>query len=152
VEKKTIPINGISCASCVATIEGALRQATGVVSASVNLATNAATVEFVPATVTLQGISRAIRDVGYEPPVVAEGADREKAARQGEVRVLKTRLTVAMALTAPVFLGSFPEWFPWVPRILQNSWVLLLLATRFSSGRGPVLPGAWAALGTGPPT
>jgi P-type Cu+ transporter len=154
VEKRTIPISGISCASSVTTIEAALRQATGVVTASVNLATNAVTVEFVPATATLQGISRVLRDVGYEPLTVAEGAqgatgiaDREKAARQGEVRGLKTRLTVAMALTAPVFIGSFPEWLPWVPRILQNTWVLLLLATpvQFWAG-GQFYRGAWAAL------
>ena len=61
VEKVTIPISGISCASCVATIEGALRETPGVVSASVNLATHAATVEFVPAAASLQDLRRAIR-------------------------------------------------------------------------------------------
>ncbi len=154
VEKTTIPISGISCASCVATIERALRGTPGVVSATVNLATNAATVEFVPATTTLQDLRHAIRDVGYEPLEVAEGtqapstvADYERAAREREVRALKMKLTVGAALTVPVFLGSFPEWFPWVPRILQNFWVLLLLTTPVQCWVGAQFyRGFWAAL------
>jgi len=158
VEKVSIPISGISCASCVATIEAALNETPGVVSASVNLATNAATVEFVPAAASLQDLRRAIRDVGYEPlefpagaapggyPVAAV-ADHEKAAREREIRTLKAKLTVGVALSVPVFLGSFPEWFPWIPRVLTNFWTLLLLAApvQFWAG-GQFYRGFWAAL------
>ena len=150
VEKATIPIGGISCASCVATIEGALHETPGVLSASVNLATNAATVEFLPATATIQDLRRAIRDVGYEPLEVAEGAaaaDYEKAAREREIRTLKTKLIAAIILTLPVFFGSFPEWFPWIPRILQNFWVLLVLTTPVQFwGGAQFYRGFWAAL------
>jgi len=154
VDKVRIPIGGISCASCVATIEGALHGTSGVVSASVNLATNAATVEFVPATTTLQDLFRTIRDVGYEPLEVPEGtqgvpaaADYEKAVREREVRTLKRKLTVGVALTVPVFLGSFPEWFPWVPTVLQNFWALLLLTTPVQFWVGAQFyRGCWAAL------
>ncbi|OGB91221.1 MAG: copper-translocating P-type ATPase [candidate division NC10 bacterium RIFCSPLOWO2_02_FULL_66_22] len=150
VEKATIPIGGISCASCVATIEGALHETPGVLSASVNLATNAATVEFLPATATIQDLRRAIRDVGYEPLEVAEGAaaaDYEKAAREREIRTLKTKLIAGIILTLPVFFGSFPEWFPWIPRILQNFWVLLVLTTPVQFwGGAQFYRGFWAAL------
>ncbi len=150
VEKARIPIGGISCASCVATIEGALRKTPGVVSASVNLATNAATVEFVPATATLPDLRHAIQNAGYEPLEVDEGvprADQEKAAREREVRALKRKLGVGLILTVPVFLGSFPEWFPWAPGILQNFWVLLLLTTPVQLWVGAQFyRGFWAAL------
>jgi len=150
VEKAKIPISGISCASCVATIERALNHTPGVVSATVNLATNAATVEFLPATITLQDLRRAIRDVGYEPLEVAEGAhpgDHEKAAREREIRTLKRKLTVGIILTAPVVLGSFPGWFSWVPKFLQNFWVLLLLTTPVQFWVGSqYYRGFWAAL------
>ncbi len=154
VEKVTIPISGISCASCVATIEGALREAPGVLSASVNLATNAATVEFVPTAASLQDLRRAIRDVGYEPLEIPEGAqggpaiaDHEKAAREREIRTLKTKLTAAVALSLPVFLGSFPEWFSWVPTVLANFWTLLLLTAPVQFWAGAQFyRGFWAAL------
>jgi Cu+-exporting ATPase len=156
--KVTIPISGISCASCVATIEDALRETPGVISASVNLATNAATVEIVPAIASLQDLRRAIRDVGYEPLEVPEGtapggypiaavADHEKAAREREIRTLKTKLTVGVALSIPVFLGSFPEWFPWVPHVLTNFWFLLLLTAPVQFWAGAQFyRGFWAAL------
>ncbi|MFI5338896.1 MAG: HAD-IC family P-type ATPase, partial [Candidatus Methylomirabilales bacterium] len=150
VEKVTIPISGISCASCVATIERALNLAPGVVSANVNLATNAATVEFLPATTSLQDLRRAIREVGYEALEVAEGAhpgDHEKAAREREIRRLKTKLTVGIILTVPVVLGSLPGWFSWVPTFLQNFWVLLALTTPVQFWVGSqYYRGFWAAL------
>ncbi|MGD0263519.1 MAG: heavy metal translocating P-type ATPase [Candidatus Methylomirabilota bacterium] len=150
VEKVTIPISGISCASCVSTIERALNQAPGVVSASVNLATNAATVEFLPPTITLQDLRRAIRDAGYEPLEGAEGAhpgDYEKAGREREIRRLKTKLTVGIILTAPVVLGSLPGWFSWVPKFLQSFWVLLVLTTPVQFWVGSqYYRGFWAAL------
>ena len=150
VEKVTIPISGISCASCVSTIERALNQAPGVVSASVNLATNAATVEFLPPTITLQDLRRAIRDAGYEPLEVAEGAhpgDYEKAGREREIRRLKTKLTVGIILTAPVVLGSLPGWFSWVPKFLQSFWVLLVLTSPVQFWVGSqYYRGFWAAL------
>jgi Cu+-exporting ATPase len=149
VERVTIPIRGISCASCVAAIEGVLREAPGVVSASVNLATSAATVECVPGAASLRDLYRAVRDIGYEPLEAPEGAiaDREKAAREREIRTLKTKLTVGLALTVPVILGSFPEWFPWIPRVLTNFWTLLLLTAPVQFWAGAQFyRGCWAAL------
>ena len=150
VEKATIPVNGISCASCVATIEGALGKTPGVLSAAVNLATNVATVEYIPATVTAQELRRAIRDVGYEPLDTAEGAsmaDYEKAAREREIRTLRTKLTAGIILTVPVFLGGMHHWFPWVPGLLRNSWVLLALTTPVQFWVGAQFyRGFWASL------
>jgi len=106
-------IQGMSCASCVATIEGALGGTPGVISGGVNLATNAATVNFVPATVSLADLRRAIREAGYEPLEMAEGAslaDHEKAAREREIRTLRRKLTVGMVLTVPILLGSMHHW------------------------------------------
>jgi len=93
VERVTLPIGGISCASCVATIEGALRKTPGVVSATVNFATNGATVEFAPASATMADLRRAVREAGYEPLDAADGtssADYEKAAREREIAIWTT--------------------------------------------------------------
>ena len=103
VEKVTIPVSGISCASCVATIEEALRRSPGVVSATVNFATNAATVA---------DLRRTIRDAGYEPLEAAEGsalADHEKTAREREIRTLKRKLAAGIVLWTRC--GSATEWW-----------------------------------------
>jgi Cu+-exporting ATPase len=150
VDKVTIPVNGISCASCVSRIEGALGGLPGVLSAGVNLATSVATIEYVPATVTVQELRGAIREAGYEPLDAAGGAgvaDYEKAAREREIQTLKRKFTVSIILTLPVFLGSMHHWFPWVPGALRNFWVLFLLTTPVQFWVGAQFyRGFWASL------
>ncbi len=66
-----VGIEGMTCASCVARIERALRKQSGVDEANVNLATERATVAFEPGQTTVDELLTAIRKAGYEP-VVAE--------------------------------------------------------------------------------
>src|SRR5215475_12513461 len=63
----TIPIKGVHCAGCVATIERALHRVAGVVEAQVNLATEQATVAYVPTSVDVEALRQAIIRAGYEP-------------------------------------------------------------------------------------
>jgi len=150
VERATLPIAGISCASCVATIEDALRKTPGVISATVNFATNAATVEFAPAAASLADLRRAVRNAGYEPLEAgdaASSADYEKAARQREIGILRRKLMAGIVLTAPVVLGSMHHWFPWAPSALRNFWVQCVLTTPVQFWVGAQFyRGAWAAL------
>jgi len=63
--KVTLKVGGMSCASCVAHIEGALKDLKGVSKARVNLAAQKTYVEYDPAQVDLGSITKAIQDVGY---------------------------------------------------------------------------------------
>ena len=62
-----IPVEGMTCASCVGRVEKAIRGVEGVTAANVNLATERATVSFGLADANPQAVAEAIRDVGYEP-------------------------------------------------------------------------------------
>ncbi|MGH2521219.1 MAG: heavy metal translocating P-type ATPase [Anaerolineales bacterium] len=132
-EKVTLPIGGMTCASCVNTIERALKRVDGVIAANANLAAERATIEFVPSLAGLPDFKRAITDVGYEVrETPAEGEvveDREREARRREANTLWLKFIVSAVLSVPIFLGSFPEWFPWAPSLLQNPWTLLALTT-----------------------
>ncbi|MBI4537510.1 MAG: copper-translocating P-type ATPase [candidate division NC10 bacterium] len=150
VEQATIPVRGISCASCVATIERALQETPGVISASVNFATNAATVHYSPAMVSMADLRRAIREAGYEPLEAAgdvSPVDRERQAREQEIQTLRRKLAVGAVLTAPVAVGSMHHWLLWAPAMLQSFWVQLLLSTPVQFWVGAQFyRGAWAAL------
>ncbi len=62
----TLPVHGMTCASCVSHVEKALGQLDGVHQARANLAAGKALVEYDPARVDLSLMERAVSDVGYE--------------------------------------------------------------------------------------
>lgn len=65
MSRLVLPIEGMSCASCVANVEGALSSLPGVQQVRVNLATEQATVEYDPATVDVGAMRRAVEEIGY---------------------------------------------------------------------------------------
>ncbi|MFQ5653026.1 MAG: heavy metal translocating P-type ATPase, partial [bacterium] len=150
IEKVILPISGMSCASCVQKIETALQRTPGVVSVGVNFATEKATVTYLSSQVSIRDLKKVVRDAGYEVLEIEEGADvmdREKIAREKEIRTLRTRLIIGAALSLPIFLGSFTEWLTWVPKILSNFWVMLVLTTPVQFWVGwQFYRGFWAAL------
>ena len=65
IKKLSLPVEGMTCASCVGHVESALKGVPGVVEASVNLGTEKAAVEFAPAEVTVRQIQEAVSGAGY---------------------------------------------------------------------------------------
>ncbi len=63
--KTSLPITGMTCASCVATIEKALSKTAGVDQANVNLASEKASVEYDPGKVTIKALINTVSDAGY---------------------------------------------------------------------------------------
>jgi Cu+-exporting ATPase len=124
----TVGVGGMTCASCVRRVEKALSSVPGVLSASVNLATERATVEYLPGLASIANLRQVVEEAGYTWQEVTS-SDREREDRKVEYNQLRLKLAVAAALTLPIFLGSFPEWFPWLPSILHNRYLLLALAT-----------------------
>lgn len=98
-------IGGMTCASCVRRVEKAIAAVPGVVSASVNLATERATVRALDASPALTAaIAAAIRAAGYEPRPVQAPARAEPAAGVSEQNRLKRDFIMAAALTLPIFI------------------------------------------------
>ena len=88
----TIPIEGMSCASCVAKIERGLAAVQGVKAASVNLATEKATVEYRPTVTSPVHIEEAIRGLGYTPllPATQGAPSPPPSLSRGKVLILTT--------------------------------------------------------------
>ena len=94
VETLELGVRGMTCASCVAHVEKALLATPGVLSASVNLATERASVRVLKGPATIENLRHAITSAGYEPS--------ERDSRADESRALTRRLIAAAVLTAPV--------------------------------------------------
>jgi P-type Cu+ transporter len=130
-----LPVTGMTCANCSATIERALKRLDGVVAANVNLANERAHVEYLPGVTSLAAIQGAIRDVGYDVVVAGEGEsveDVERAAREAEIRDQTRKFWVGMALSLPLFLVSMGRDLGllgmWSHQAWVN-WLFLALAT-----------------------
>ncbi|MEC4590689.1 heavy metal translocating P-type ATPase [Nitrospirillum amazonense] len=110
-----LAIQGMTCAGCVARVEKALRAAPGVVQATVNLATERASVVLVDGADVAAAAGAATR-IGYEAkPLVQEDAvaqtDRERAARAAEIDALKRAVALAAIATVPLFAVEMARHF-----------------------------------------
>jgi Cu+-exporting ATPase len=127
------PVRGMHCAACVGKVERALSAVPGVEQASVNLATEQATITFDASTTSLGALQAAVAAAGYELAEPRADAapvdDTEQAARDAEQRSQRNRLIVGGVLAAPVLVGGMAHLLPWVPAALRNPWVLLTLTT-----------------------
>src|SRR5215211_756198 len=148
VRETTFGVTGMTCASCVGSVERALRQLPGVVEASVNLANEKATVGYVAGEVRPQDLEKAVEGAGYGVAREDEGASAE-GSREREYGKLRGDFFLAAALTALVLIGSLPMMFGFFPPV-PVAWLnlgLLVLATpvQFWAGRR-FYRGAWGAL------
>jgi Cu+-exporting ATPase len=163
VTQVELGISGMTCAACVSRVERALQKTEGVLSASVNLATERATVQFLPASTGLAQLKRAVREAGYGVVETTPGKDRtdlEREARQREITSLRRAFTTAYYFTVPLFLLSMLPmlWMPAKMFLLALApmevwyWVKLLLATPVQFGPGlRFYRRGWAALRAGSP-
>ena len=129
--RASLDIHGMTCASCVSHVENALRGVSGVAEAQVNLATEKASVEYLPGVADLAAFKDAVQKAGYR----VEGADSgildaqgqmERLAKVQEIRALRNRLVLAAAGGILLFLGTFDP-LPWVPGLLERGFYPFLL-------------------------
>ena len=131
-----LPITGMTCANCVATVERTLnKKVPGILEAAVNFATEKATVKYIPGAVSRAEMVAAVERAGYG--VVQAGSDEElvdaeKLAREQEIRDQTRKLWVGVAFTLPLFLLSMGRDFGLVGDWAHATWVnylFWLLAT-----------------------
>jgi Cu+-exporting ATPase len=103
VNEVTISVGGMTCATCVETIETALMELDGVHSAVANLATEKVHVKYDPERVRVADLKKAIRAVGYEV-IEAETVDEERAARARELSRQKRLLAFSLVFSVPTLV------------------------------------------------
>ncbi|OGE17959.1 copper-translocating P-type ATPase [Candidatus Daviesbacteria bacterium RIFCSPHIGHO2_01_FULL_37_27] len=127
--KKSYPIKGMHCASCVRVTERALKKTPGVKDAVVNLATAKATVTYDADNCTPQQLAASIAKTGYTLELEEKSEEIQKKEKQKELTKLRTKVIVSLAGGALILWGSFPGLMNTAPEILKNFFVQLLLAT-----------------------
>lgn len=133
---------GMMGTHCQSAIEKAVGELEGVVRVKVNLGTDTAAVEYMGRVISAGQIKKMIQGLGYDvsEKVGGEAAlDRERQARQAEVKRQLRNLLLAAPLALLVMLGTFQEYWimpKFVPAFLGEKWVLFALTTPVVAGPG----------------
>ena len=102
VDEVTLDIGGMTCANCVTKVERTLNKLDGVLSSSVNLATERASVSFAPNTTSISDLKDAIERAGYD--VLTTDLAQKEDQKVRHERELRRAATVASVLAAPLLL------------------------------------------------
>lgn len=155
--KLTLPVEGMTCASCVLRVENALKGVAGVSDAAVNLATNNAVVTVDPSVASMDALRAAVEKAGYAldipdaaaPLTAPDGTrepDRDRAAERERVAFAALRrdflvslafsvpvVAVSMLMMAPGFMQAWPLSHPDTNKLLflLTAPVLLFPGRRF---------------------
>ena len=140
-------VTGMSCASCVGRVEKALGSVPGVLNINVNLASEKASVEYLPSAVEIRDLERAVEAAGYGVVDLEEAAVEDTGEK--EYRKLRNSFLWAAALTALILLGSIPHMLG-IQSPVPMRWLnfgLLALATPVQFWAGwRFYRGAWGAI------
>ncbi len=139
-----LPIEGMTCASCVNRIERFLRATDGVEAADVNLATEVATIRYLPDIADRSRFVEAVEAAGYdvrpapatpttaEPMTLAAEADEEDIRRDRESKALLRQAVVSIAVALGIMVAMFvPQtrvpmetinWLALVPATIIQAW------------------------------
>ena len=119
-----LPIEGMTCSSCAGRVEQRLNELDGV-EATVNFATERASVSFDPERVVAEQLLDAVEGAGYAASLPTATAGQDEPPAPDPSADLRRRLVVAVVLSLPVFLLSMIE-----PLQFRNwQWLALYLAT-----------------------
>ena len=146
----TLRIDGMHCASCVAAVEKSLKTIPGVKTASVNLATESATVSYDDGSVAIDDLSEAVDRAGYK--VVSESAnaernmDTELEKDEKKITDARRRMWTAWGITIPIILWMLPEMiagYMFLGEVGHSIGMLALGASAVFIPGFPTLKSAW---------
>lgn len=131
-QKSEFDITGMTCAACSTRIEKGLNKMQGISQANVNLALEKATIEFNPSEVSIADIIAKVEKLGYGAHQKKEDKDpvdyREKHIKNQQRKFIISAILSLPLLWTMVAHFSFTS-FLYVPDILMNPWVQMILAT-----------------------
>ncbi|NMH69001.1 copper-translocating P-type ATPase [Bacillus sp. RO3] len=114
MERKTFSVTGMTCASCVQSVEKATNKLDGVKESSVNMATEKMVIEYDPAVVSVADIQHAVSDAGYEVHEDIEeedSRDEDRDKKEQHIKRMWKRFWVSAVFTVPLLLVSMGHMF-----------------------------------------
>jgi len=149
IDKISLPVEGMTCASCVARVEKSIAKIEGVTDVAVNLATEKAIFKIDKSKAGIDEIQKVVEEAGYkinlsslDEEKLSSNADDESEKKSGYNLTLKKDFLFALILTIPIFILSMSQMFEGIRVLIpftdfQLNKILLILTTPviFISGK-----------------
>ncbi|MGP4041016.1 heavy metal translocating P-type ATPase [Gracilibacillus sp. D59] len=128
-ERIDLDVYGMTCAACSNRIEKVLNKQDGIQKATVNLATESASVEYNPSFIEETDMISRIQKLGYDAKRKADNRD-QVSQKEKQLQQMKKKLTISVILTLPLFVTMLVHLFNVsIPEIFMNPWFQFALAT-----------------------
>lgn len=128
-------IDGMTCASCVARVEKALKKVQGVQQANVNLATEHAWIQ-ADGGVSSGDLIQAVKKAGYDAKLLEQDNNQQQDKKETELHQLKRDLIISLILAVPVFIlemgaHMIPSFHMWIMHNIgqYNNWLIQFVLT-----------------------
>jgi Cu+-exporting ATPase len=152
-----LQLKGMSCAACAGAVERSIKNVPGVQACAVNFAAEQATVEFNERSTSIETIQQAVSDAGYGADLVdetahmGEQADADQEQRRKHQQQLSRKVALGAVVSIILVIGHMPMMLgihlPWIPAILHNPWLQLVLTIPVMVWCGEsFFVGAWKGL------
>ena len=143
-EKAILRIGGMTCVLCEKTITEALSQLDGVVSVSVNLSTEKATVTYNPRMIRLADLKQAVENAGYHYLGLEDEEDLAIKAREKDLREKRLRIYIGFLVGIPLMILMYVH--PFLSMELVSYLSLVLSTPTFLYISYPIFRAAYHAL------
>ncbi|MFH1235620.1 MAG: heavy metal translocating P-type ATPase [Parcubacteria group bacterium] len=146
-----LSVSGMHCASCAQLIERGLKRVSGVQQTSVNYGTERAHVVYDSSITNISALVKGVEAVGYGAKELKENDESrqsEEESRRNEIRKLKSKFAISVALSLPVLVLSMGmRVFPVIESVPYREWLQFLFATPIQFWAGwQFYRGFWGAL------
>jgi P-type Cu+ transporter len=114
MEKKTFSVTGMTCASCVQSVEKATRKLDGVKESTVNMATEKMVIEYDSAVASVSDITNAVANAGYaarEDTDSEDSVDEDRDKKEQHIKTMWKRFWISAVFTVPLLLISMGHMF-----------------------------------------
>ncbi|MFA6039035.1 MAG: heavy metal translocating P-type ATPase [Candidatus Peribacteraceae bacterium] len=152
MERVSLSLSGMHCASCALLIERGLKKTPGVQQANVNFAAEKASILFDTSAVHVEDLLLAVKKAGYAAVLVDEkDRDYERKKREAEIRGYRDRLIVGAVFSIPMLYFMMLDFFPSLPGgsflfpYVGIASLLLTTPVQFIIGAG-FYKGMWSSL------
>ena len=143
-QRTMLGIVGMTCAACVSHVEHALIGVEGVSAASVNLASERATVDYVPGVVRMSDLLYAVDDAGYSATALVGDEPYDKTT-PGEVRILRVKFALSLIVAGSIMaLMAVPGAHSLLPFRMEFLQLALATPVQLWAGRA-FYTSAWGA-------